>query len=174
MVSAPEGGLNRLLGLSYAVARREKRQQPMDGQFQRAEKYVTDFQEFALRLQSADGSWGPSFLAARSTSEDAPTQLRSTGRVLEWLTMSLSDKKLEDPRVVAAVNSVTRLFANQRYQSNVQELPTQEIVSVGHALHALAVYDQRVFKPADVPEKPAATEQTPTTANSDAEASKSR
>ena len=32
VVSAPEGGLNRLLGLSYAVARRAKHGQPLDGQ----------------------------------------------------------------------------------------------------------------------------------------------
>ena len=31
VVTAPEGGLNRLMGLSYAVARRIKRGQPIDG-----------------------------------------------------------------------------------------------------------------------------------------------
>ena len=90
VVTAPEGGLNRLMGLSYAVARRAKRGQPIDGQFERAEKYTADFQAFALQLQNADGSWGPQFLAARSMSPDAAGQLRSTGRVLEWLTISLA------------------------------------------------------------------------------------
>ena len=37
VVTAPEGGLNRLMGLSYAVARRAKRGRPIDGQFKRAE-----------------------------------------------------------------------------------------------------------------------------------------
>ena len=90
VVTAPEGGLNRLLGLSYAVARRAKRGQPIDGQFERAEKYTADFHAFALQLQNADGSWGPQFLAARSMSPDAASQLRSTGRVLEWLAISLA------------------------------------------------------------------------------------
>ena len=40
VVTAPEGGLNRLMGLSYAVARRAKRGQPIDGQFERAQKYI--------------------------------------------------------------------------------------------------------------------------------------
>ena len=31
----------------------------MEGQFRRAQKYVADFHDFALRLQNADGSWGP-------------------------------------------------------------------------------------------------------------------
>jgi hypothetical protein len=174
VVSAPEGGLNRLLGLSYAVVHRAKHKRPMTGQFQRAEKYAADFHNFALRLQNSDGSWGPSFLATRSNSQDAAVQLRSTGRVLEWLAVSLPDQGLEDARVQSAVDYVLRLLGSQRYQWNAQALPTREIVSWGHALHALTVYDERVFKPADVAEKPAAADVPAATAASEARPSKAR
>ena len=123
MVTAPEGGLNRLMGLSYAVARRAKRGQPIDGQFERAEKYTADFQAFALQLQNADGSWGPHFLAARSTSPDAAAQLRSTGRVLEWLAISLPDKQLEDARVMKAVEYVAGLLGSQRTRATRRRFP---------------------------------------------------
>jgi hypothetical protein len=155
VVTAPEGGLNRLMGLSYAVARRVKRGQPMTGQFERAEKYTADYHAFAMQMQNSDGSWGPYFLAARGTSQDPESQLRTSGRVLEWLTMSLPTKKLEDARMVAAVDYVTSLLGSQRYQWNAPSLSTREIVSMGHALHALATYDERVFRPADAEEKPA-------------------
>jgi hypothetical protein len=174
VVTAPEGGLNRLMGLSYAVARRAKRGQPIDGQFQRAQKYVTDFHAFALQLQNSDGSWGPYFLAAKSTSPDMASQLRSTGRVLEWLAMSLPDRQLEDAHVVNAVECVARQLGSQRYQWNTPSLSTREIVAVGHALHALTVYDERVFKPADAVEKPAADNPPSAAAQRDAKASKSR
>jgi hypothetical protein len=164
VVTAPEGGLNRLLGLSYAVARRVKHGGPIAGQFQRAAKYTADYQAFALQLQNSDGSWGPYFLAARSTSQDPASQLRSTGRVLEWLAMSLSEKQLEDARMVAAVEYLTQLLGGGRYQWNAPSLSTREIVSLGHALHALATYDERVFKPADVEEKPAAEKPSTETA----------
>jgi hypothetical protein len=170
VVTAPEGGLNRLMGLSYAVARRVKHGQPMTGQFERAEKYAADYQTFALQMQSSDGSWGPYFLAARSTSQDPISQLRTTGRVLEWLAMSLSDKRLEDARVVAAVDYVTGLLGGQRYQWNAPSLSTREIVSMGHALHALSTYDERVFKPADAEEKPADEKPSPATARREIEA----
>lgn len=156
MAAAPEGGLNRLLGLGYAVVQQAKHQQPIEGQFQRAEKLVAGFQNLALRAQNDDGSWGPSYLAAKSASQDPAVQLRSTGRVLEWLAVSLSDKQLENARVVNAVDYLTRLVGSRRYQWNAEGLPTQEVVSLGHALHALVVYDQREFQPADAPEKPAA------------------
>jgi hypothetical protein len=164
--TAPEGGLNRLLGLSYAVACRTKHGQPLDGQFERAQKYIADCQDFAMQLQNSDGSWGPYFLAARSTSADAGLQLRSTGRILEWLAMSLPDGRLQDAHVTNAVTYVSNLLGSQRYQANAPALPTREIAALGHALHALAVYDERVFKPADTLEKPAAKKQ-PATANRD-------
>jgi hypothetical protein len=174
VVTAPEGGLNRLMGLSYAVARRAKRGQPIEGQFDRAQKYTTDFHEFALQLQNSDGSWGPYFLAAKSTSPDIASQLRSTGRVLEWLATSLPDQKLEDVRVMGAVQCVASLLASQRYQWNTPALSTREIVSAGHALHGLNVFDERVFRPADVVEKPAAEKSSPAAASRDAKTSTSR
>lgn len=168
VVTAPEGGLNRLLGLSYAVMRRAKRGQPIDGQYERARKYVADFQEFALQLQNTDGSWGPYFLAAKSTSPDIASQLRSSGRILEWLALSLPEQKIEDPRMLKGVEYVTGLLGTQRYQWNTPSLSTREIVSVGHALHALNIYDERVFKPADLPpaaQKPAADKPAPAADN---------
>lgn len=173
VVTAPDGGLNRLMGLSYAVGRREKRELPMTKPFQRAKKYIGDFHEFALRLQNGDGSWGPYYLAAKAPSPDVASQLQSTGRVLEWLTMSLPDEKLKDPRVVNAVECVARVVGSQRYQWNAPSLSTQEIVALGHALHALSVYDQRAFKPFDSTEKPAAEKQPAATANRDADATTS-
>jgi hypothetical protein len=169
IVGAPDGGLNRLLGLGYAVSRRLKRDQPLDGPFGRAQKYVADFCEYALRLQSADGSWGPNYLADRTANPDVASQLRSTGRVLEWLVTSLPDEKLTDRRLQDAVACVTRVVASERYQYNAPSLSTQEIVSLGHALHALNMYDQRALKPFDAPEKPAAEKQAPATASRNSE-----
>ena len=174
VVSASEGGLNRLMGLSCAVARRVKDEQPIDGQLQRARKYTNDFQAFALKLQNSDGSWGPHFLAARSTSPDMASQLRSTGRVLEWLAVSLPEQKLEDPQVINAVQYLVRLLSSQRYQRNTPSLSTQEIVAVGHALHGLNVYDRRVFKSADPVESSAADAQPAAAAKEKTNGSKAR
>jgi hypothetical protein len=161
VVTAPEGGLNRLMGLSYAILRRMKHEEPIDGEYQRAQKFVADFQKFALDQQNSDGSWGPQFLAVRTTSADPVLQLRSTGRILEWLATSLPDKRLEDSRIVSAVEYVANFLGSQRYQAGTSSLSTREIVAVGHALHALALYDERIFKPADGAEKPASEKPAP-------------
>jgi hypothetical protein len=151
-----DGGSNRLLGVSYAVARHAKGGRPMEGAFLRARNYIDQCQDYALRQQNSDGSWGPYLLAATGGSSDAASELRSTGCILEWLALSLPEEKLTDPRLVSAVESVLRLVGSQRYQGNAPSLSTQEIVSLGHALHALAIYDQRAFARFAIEEKPAA------------------
>jgi hypothetical protein len=88
-------------------------------------------------------------------------QLRSTGRILEWLVTSLPDKRLEDLGVTSAVEYLANLLGSQRYQGGTSTLSTREIVAAGHALHALALYDERVFRPADGDEKPAADKPEP-------------
>ncbi len=176
VISAPEGGLNRLMGLSYAIERREKSEKPIDGQYQRAQKFTNDFQTFALQLQNSDGSWGPRFLAARGANPDVASQLRSTGRVFEWLAFSLPDDKLQDAQVVRAAENLVNLLNSRRYQSSTPALTTQEIVSAGHALHGLNLYDHRVFKPFDAVEKKPEAESPapPATADRDSAATKSR
>jgi hypothetical protein len=154
MGEAADGGLNRLLGLSYVVSRRAKLGQPIDGQYQQAQGYVRRAEELAFRAQNAEGGWGPDFLNGRSAEADVAAQLRGTGRVLEWLAVSLSAKQLEDGRVTSGVEYLTRLLGSQRYQWTGQALSAQEISDIAHALHALVIYDERVFQPADPVEKP--------------------
>jgi hypothetical protein len=147
-------GMERLLALGYAAAHREKRGLPLDGQFARAKKYVEDFQRYAFPLQNSDGSWGY-FLSGRGVNRDADASLRSTAYVLEWLIYTYPEDKLDDPQLVAAVKYLLPALTNRQYRYNASALSTLDINSYAHALHALTVYDDRYFHPADE-EKPAA------------------
>jgi len=151
VVDATDGGLNRLMGLSYAVHRRKKRDEPLTGQYRRAEKFIREFQDYALDVQNSDGSWGPWFLAAKGASRDPINNLRGTGHVLEWLALSLPVDELEDARVVRSVEHLIGTLSSRRYRGGVRGLSTREIDTVMHALHALSIYDERLFRPADPP-----------------------
>jgi len=153
ILTAADGGTTRLLGLGCAVARRVESGEPIDGQFLRADKFVSDYHGYALQVQNADGSWGPRFLAAKGVSKSPVTQLRSTGHVLQWLVITLPENRLDDPQVARAVGYVTSLLGSSRYRYGVKSYGTREIGGAMRALHALAVYDRRFFKPAD-PEMP--------------------
>ncbi len=155
---------NHLLGLAYAIERRARSGQPIDGQFERARKFLDEYHTFALSLQNADGSWNPGFFAAKGPGRDVSGSLRATGRILEWLCVSLPDERLEDRRLVLAVAYVVSVLENYFAPANLIYASPREVDGVMHALHALKLYDQRVFKPAEPPKaQPPNSPKTPET-----------
>jgi len=154
VITEVDGGMHRLMGVSCAVARRTQLKKPIDGQYQRAQKFIDEYHEYAMKLQNADGSWGPRFLASRETGRDHVAQLRANGHVLEWLAVSLPEEQLEDARVARSLTYVTNLLNSSRYRSSVRTYGTREIGAVMHALHALRIYNDRFFKPADEEPEP--------------------
>jgi len=158
VVTARHGGTQRLTGLSCAIYWREKRKQPVTGQFLRALKFVGEFHDYAMRLQNGDGSWGPAYFAGKLNSRNSTAQLRSTGHVLGWLAISLPEDQLGDARVVRAVQYVNRMLGSGRYRSGIRSMTTRDLAGVMHALHALDVYDRRYFQPRTP--KPATPETT--------------
>ena len=66
--------------------------------------------------------------------------------------MSVDQEALADLRIVRSVEYLNNLLGNRRYGS-LGSLSTREIGTIMHALHALAVYDQRMFTPR-TPETP--------------------
>jgi hypothetical protein len=158
--NAPHAGTSRLLGLASALQCAAKEQKAIDGDLLRAKQYVDESIEYTLKTQNGDGSWG------RITSRDYPTALSSTGRMIEWLVIAMPDERIEEPALARSVDFVEGLLSSQHYRGYVHSLSSREIAAVMHAAHALVVYDQRVFAPADpskaTPEKSAEGESTPT------------
>ncbi len=135
------GGTHRLMGLSYAVNKRAKRGQPIDGEFRRAQTFINEYHRYTFGLQNPDGSFSTQWFVRREAKPDVDRRLKTTGHTLEWLCFSLSDDELRQPQVVKAVDYLANLLAGGQGH-------TWEIGPLGHGLHALALYDARVFRPA--------------------------
>lgn len=133
------GGTHRLAGLSLAYRRREARGEPLDGEYLEAARFVSQYQTLAFKLQNRDGSLSTSWFRGRGEEEDIERRLRTTGHLLEWLVYSLPDEQLRSSRTVRAVSYLTNLLASNANQE-------WHIGSMGHALHALVLYDKRVFQ----------------------------
>jgi len=132
------GGSHRLFGMSYALKKRIKSGQPVSGQFARAQKYLSDYHRFAFSLQNDDGSMSTAFFWRREASSDLGTRLNTTGHVLEWLAFSLPEKDLSNPRAVKAYEYLADLlYQNQNMSWSIGPL--------GHALHGLVIYQDRMF-----------------------------
>jgi len=138
IVGAACGGTHRMTGFSYAVRRREQRGEPFTGQWQRAKKFVDDFHEYAFKLQNPDGSFSTDFFAGRADNGPNTKRLETTGHITEWLAFSLDKEQLVDARTVKSVSYLTNLLSENRNEK-------WGIGPLGHGLHALAMYDERIF-----------------------------
>ena len=133
------GGTHRLMGLAHAVRRREQLEQPIDGQFARAKKYLQDYHQYTLSLQNRDGSFSTEWFRGPGSRPDLGRRLQTTGHILEWLVYSLPADELTQPRVVQAVNYLTGIMLANPDRA-------WEVGPLGHALHALMLYDARVYR----------------------------
>jgi len=150
------GGTHRLMGLSQAVRKRQKEGKPIDGEFARARKYLQDYHRYAFQLQNPDGSFSTQWLEYREDRPDIERRLQTSGHILEWLAFSLSEEELRSPDCVRAVDYLVGLL-------NRHPDRPWSIGPLGHGLHALALYDERIFRPLDRKEpskEPAAREET--------------
>jgi hypothetical protein len=138
IVGAACGGTHRLMGLSYAVRERHKDGLELTGQWQRAERFLADFHEYTFRLQNADGSFSTAWFERRDDRGTRDRRLDTTGHILEWLVYSLSREQLDDPRVTKGLSYLVDLM--WQYRAHPWEIGPK-----GHAIHALAMYDERVF-----------------------------
>ncbi len=139
------GGTHRLSGLTLAYKTREKRGEPVDGQYLKAKKFVTRYQQYAYRLQNRDGSFSTEWFRGPGNENDIDRKLKTTGHILEWLLYASSEKELKHWRTTKAVNYLANSMNRNRYKD-------WEAGPLGHAIHALLVYDRLVFSPYDPPE----------------------
>lgn len=135
------GGSHRLFGLSAAVKKRVAEGQPVDGEFLRAQRYIRAYQAYTLSmLQNRDGSLSTDWFRRPADNGDLDRKIQTTGHMLEWLVFSLDESQLRDPRIYRSVD----FLATQIIQHPNR---AWSIGPFGHALHALALYDARVFSP---------------------------
>jgi hypothetical protein len=138
IVGAACGGTHRMTGFSYAVRKREQRKEEFSGQWLRAKKFVEAYHEYTFRLQNPDGSFSTDWFAGRADFGPPSRRLETTGHITEWLAFSLSPEELRSEQMVTATRYLTELLLTGKNEK-------WAIGPLGHGLHALAIYDERVF-----------------------------
>lgn len=138
------GGTHRLFGLSYAYRQRMKRGEPLDGQYAKAKKYIEEYQNYAFSIMNPDGSFSTQWFARGENRPDVDRKIQTTGHALEWLILSQDNEELRSPRMIKTVDYVATQLQNDPRRS-------WKLGPLGHALHALTMYNERVFKAEKVP-----------------------
>jgi hypothetical protein len=136
------GGTHRLSGLSLAARTRVRRGEPLDGEFLKANEFVEKYHNYAFQLQNSDGSMSTEWFRGKGDDDDTDRRVKTTGHILEWLCYSLSDDQMRSGRVFAATNYLASLLYSN-YDHEWEKGP------IGHAIHALRLYDERMLQPYD-------------------------
>jgi hypothetical protein len=136
------GGAHRLGGLILTVKKRQRSGLPVDGEYAAAQKFVANYQNYAYRLQNADGSFSTEWFKGPGAEQDIDRRLKTTGHQLEFLIYAANDEQLTYYRTVKAVNYLANIMWANRGRD-------WEAGPLGHAIHALVLYDRLVFAPYD-------------------------
>lgn len=136
--SAACGGTHRLIGLAMALEKRRKEGAPMVGAWAKAEEVVMNSVAAAQAFQNGDGSFSTTYLYRYGWSPDLSDVLRTTGHVLEFLSIALDENSLSSPWVEASAMRLCDVL------EATNEVPL-ECGALYHALHGVILYRQRRF-----------------------------
>lgn len=136
------GGTHRLSGLTFAYKKYEKTGRPLTGEFAQAKRFVANYQNYAYRLQNSDGSFSTEWFRGPGHDADIDRRLKTTGHILEWLLYAAEEKHFTYYRTVRGVNYLANLMWSNRGRD-------WEAGPLGHAIHALVLYDRLYFQPYD-------------------------
>ena len=124
------------MGMSYAV-RKGTQHSAHQPRVPRQDLYE-DFHRCTLGMQNADGSFSTEWFVGPGAS-GIDRRVQTTGHILEWLAFSLPEEELKIGQMNKAVDYLAGiLLASPQHDWSIGPL--------GHALHALAIYDDRLFK----------------------------
>ena len=107
-----------------------------------AKQLVQKHQNYAYRLQNSDGSLSTEWFRGPGSNPDIDRRLKTSGHTLEWLMYAASEKDLAYWRTTKAVNYLANLLLTNRYRD-------WDAGELGHAIHALVLYDRLVFQKAE-------------------------
>src|SRR5262249_11895178 len=136
--SAACGGTHRLFGLTWAYYHHLRNGGKTIGIWKEVVEHTRKYQQLAKKYQNADGSFSTDHFRGRGEVPDIKARISTTGHILEWLALSLSDKELHEPWVQEAANSLALMFLDVQDQE-------ADGGAMYHAVHGLLLYYARVY-----------------------------
>ncbi len=155
------GGTHRMYALTKAVNRYRdaggKFGDDADGIWEAAQKKIDDAVDMIQEFQQPDGCFSTKYFVRPAHSSDIAVRLGTTGHLLEFLTVALSDDQLREPWVTRAVVHLVECFEKT-------EKFDLECGALYHGAHGLELYRARRFGPRTLDSTPTSSAPDVTTA----------
>jgi hypothetical protein len=132
------GGTHRLFGLCWAHHLHLQKGGKTEGVWRGVPEKVTQFSRLAQQYQNADGGFSTNYFRSRGNVADRNIRINSTGHIVEWLALALTDDELRAQWVQDAINALSLQILD------LQADPIDS-GSMYHAVHGLQIYYARVF-----------------------------
>jgi hypothetical protein len=132
------GGTHRLFGLTWGYHHHLKNGGKTEGVWRGVPEKTARYRDIAKQFQNSDGSLSTNFFRSRGNATDKNVRINSTGHMVEWLALALSDEELREQWVQDAVNALSLQILD------LQGAPIDS-GSMYHAVHGLQIYYSRVF-----------------------------
>ena len=107
IIGAPCGGTTRLFALTRARDKYLKTGGQLRGVWGQADQRINQFMEHAHSLQNADGSFSAEYFRGQKQTDYVNERIRTTGDVMEFLSIALPDARLDEPWVRQAVSMLS-------------------------------------------------------------------
>jgi hypothetical protein len=132
------GGTHRLFGLTWAYHLHLKKGGKDIGVWKDVAEKIRTYKKLARKYQNPDGSFSSRYLAGPGSTSDVQVRIGTTGHVLEWLALSLTDEELSEPWVQAAASALCMMILD----SSGRPIDGGGLY---HAAHGLHIYHARLF-----------------------------
>ncbi|MFQ5732277.1 MAG: hypothetical protein ACE5KM_10020 [Planctomycetaceae bacterium] len=131
------GGTHGLFALAFARKAYLKTGRPLRGVWLQADVRIKRHVEIARSLQNGDGSFSSQYFQGRGYSRNFETRLSTSGHMLEFLALSVTDGQLKEDWFRKGVAAVAKDLIDNKYKA-------AEPGALYHALDGLMIYRQRV------------------------------
>jgi hypothetical protein len=132
------GGTHRLFGLTWAYHLHRVKGGKQEGVWREVANKIEHYKDNALKYQNGDGSFSAAYLSKPGQAPDPQTRIATTGHVLEWLALAMTDEELRSEKMQQAASALAvMILANQNNPLDGGALY--------HATHGLHIYQTRVF-----------------------------
>ncbi len=133
------GGTHRLFGLSWAYHLHLINGGETVGVWKEVAEKTAKYRDLAKKYQNPDGTLSTNHFRGPGTSADKSAVISTTGHMLEWLALALTDEEIKEKWVQDAAAGLSQAILD------MQDVPV-EGGSLYHAAHGLLMYHARAYE----------------------------
>jgi hypothetical protein len=132
------GGTHRLFGLTWAYHLHLQKGGKTEGVWKKVADKLEIHKLLAKKFRNGDGTFSTGFFKGPENMPDEGKRINTTGHILEWLALAMTEEELRAPWVQDAANALTALIFNTAERG-------MDGASLYHAVHGLLIYYDRLY-----------------------------